>query len=30
MGANVLILAFVVYAAIWLIVLSGSRYFGPR
>jgi len=30
MGINLLILAFGVYAAIWLVVLTGSRYFGPR
>jgi hypothetical protein len=30
MGIEVLLLAFGVYATIWLLVLWGSRYFGPR
>jgi len=30
MGIEILVLAFGVYAAIWLAVLMGSRYFGPR
>jgi hypothetical protein len=30
MGLNLLVLAFGVYATIWLVVLWGSRYFGPR
>ena len=30
MGIEILAVAFAVYAAIWLLVLSGSRYFGPQ
>jgi hypothetical protein len=30
MGIEILLVAFVVYATIWLLVLAGSRYFGPR
>ena len=30
MGLSLLVLAFGVYATIWLVVLWGSRYFGPR
>lgn len=30
MGIEVLLLAFGVYATIWLLVLWGARYFGPR
>lgn len=30
MGIEVLVLAFGVYATIWLVVLVGSQFFGPR
>ena len=30
MGIEILLIAAVVYAAIWLTVLVGSRFFGPR
>ncbi len=30
MGIEVLLLAFGVYAAIWVAVLAGSQFFGPR
>ena len=30
MGIEVLLVAFVVYAAIWVTVLVGSQFFGPR
>lgn len=30
MGIEILAVAFAVYAAIWLVVLGGSRYFGPQ
>jgi hypothetical protein len=30
MGIEILLLAFGVYAAIWLAVLVGSQFFGPR
>ena len=30
MGIEILLVAFVVYATIWLLVLVGSSYFGPR
>jgi hypothetical protein len=28
MGIEILALAFGVYAAVWLVVIAGSRYFG--
>ena len=30
MGIELLLLAFGVYAAIWLAVIAGSQFFGPR
>jgi hypothetical protein len=30
MGIEILILAFGVYATIWLFVIVGSQFFGPR
>ena len=30
MGIEVLLLAVCVYAAIWVMVLVGSQFFGPR
>ncbi len=30
MGIEVLVLAFGIYAVIWVAVLAGSRFFGPR
>jgi len=30
MGIGILGVAFGVYAAIWLIVIGGSQFFGPR
>jgi glucose dehydrogenase len=30
MGIEVLAVACAVYAGIWLVVLGGSRYFGPQ
>jgi hypothetical protein len=30
MGIEILILAFGVYATIWLVVILGSQFFGPR
>jgi hypothetical protein len=30
MGIELLLIAIVIYAAIWLIVLAGSQFFGPR
>jgi hypothetical protein len=30
MGIEILLLAFGVYAAIWLAVIAGSQFFGPR
>jgi hypothetical protein len=30
MGMEILVVAVVVLASIWIIVLWGSRYFGPR
>jgi hypothetical protein len=30
MGIEILALAFGVYAAIWLVVIAGSKYFGPQ
>jgi hypothetical protein len=30
MGIEILALAFGVYAAIWLTVIVGSKFFGPR
>lgn len=30
MGMEILLVAVVVLASIWIIVLWGSRYFGPR
>jgi hypothetical protein len=30
MGIELLLVAFGVYATIWLLVLAGSSYFGPR
>ena len=30
MGIEVLLIAFGVYAAIWLTVIVGSQFFGPR
>jgi hypothetical protein len=30
MGIELLAVAFAVYASIWLFVIVGSQYFGPR
>jgi hypothetical protein len=30
MGIELLGVAFAIYAAIWLIVIGGSQFFGPR
>ena len=30
MGIGILGLAFVVYVTIWVVILAGSRFFGPR
>jgi len=30
MGIEILGVAFVVYATIWLIIIVGSQFFGPR
>jgi hypothetical protein len=29
-GPGILVAALIVFAAIWLVVLLGSRYFGPQ
>ena len=29
-GPGVLVVAFALFAAIWVVVLVGSRYFGPQ
>jgi hypothetical protein len=30
MGIGILAVAFGVYAAIWLVIIVGSQFFGPR
>ena len=30
MGIGILGVAFVVYAGIWLVIIVGSQFFGPR